>query len=64
MRFESRRGSIFWVTANEQGKPARSLSRSNVRRYLVTPGEPGAHAAFRVAGCSGIALGRASRRAA
>lgn len=61
-RLESRRGAIFWVTACA-GRP-RGLERLNVERYLVTPGGLRGGAAFTVAGCVGIPLGRGARRAA
>jgi hypothetical protein len=61
-RLDSRRGGIFWVTARP-GWP-RGLKRVNTERYLVTPAPAGGDAAFTVAGCTGVALGRAGRRAA
>lgn len=61
-RLESRRGAIFWVTARP-GTP-RGLERLNAERYLVSPGLVRGGAAFTVAGCVGVALGRVRRRAA
>ena len=60
-RLEGRRGAIFWVTASP-ARP-RALERGSAERYLVSPGHRDA-AAFTVAGCAGVALGRAGRRAA
>jgi uncharacterized protein (DUF58 family) len=61
-RLESRRGAIFWVT----GRPAppRGLELLQAERYLVAPGVARGGAAFTVAGCAGVALGRGRRRAA
>jgi len=64
LRLDSRRGALFWVSANARGQLPRDTGRSHAARYLVTPAEPGAGSSFRVAGCSGIALGRGGRRAA
>ena len=61
-RLESRRGAIFWVTA--RAAPPRALERLNAERYIVSPGLWRGGAAFTVAGCAGVALGRARRRAA
>jgi len=61
-RLASRGGAIFWVTARA-GLP-RGLKRVNSERYLVTPGPVRGDVAFTVAGCAGVALGRAGRRAA
>ena len=61
-RLDSRRGGIFWVTAR-RGWP-RGLKRVNTERYLVTPAPAGGDAVFTVAGCTGVALSRAGRRAA
>jgi hypothetical protein len=63
-RLDARRGSIYWVTANPDRRLPRTLERAYAQPYLVTPGEPGGRAAFRVAGCSGIPVGRGARRAA
>jgi len=60
-RLEARRGAVFWVTA--RAGPARVLERVHAERYLVRPGRDAA-AAFTVAGCAGVALGRGVRRAA
>jgi uncharacterized protein (DUF58 family) len=61
-RLEGRRGAIFWVTAS--ARRPRALERSSAERYLVSPhGWPGV-AAFTVARCTGVALGRGARRAA
>ena len=61
-RLEGRRGAVFWVTARH-GLP-RGLERVHAERYLVTPGTHRGDAAFKVAGCGGVALGRGARRAA
>jgi uncharacterized protein (DUF58 family) len=61
-RLEGRRGAIFWVTAR-QGLP-RALERVQAERYLVSPSVRRGDAAFTVAGCGGVALGRGARRAA
>jgi uncharacterized protein (DUF58 family) len=61
-RLESRRGAIFWVTA--QLGPPRGLDRVQADRYLVSPGVARGGAAFTVAGCAGVALGGGRRRAA
>jgi uncharacterized protein (DUF58 family) len=61
-RLESRRGAIFWVTGRV-GSP-RAFERLNAERYLVSPGLMRGNAAFTVAGCAGVALGRGRRRAA
>jgi uncharacterized protein (DUF58 family) len=61
-RLESRRGAIFWVTGRPG--PPRALERLNAERYLVSPGLMRGGAAFTVAGCAGVALGRGRRRAA
>jgi uncharacterized protein (DUF58 family) len=61
-RLEGRRGAIFWVTASP-GRP-RGLERASAERYLVSPGPRRGSVAFTVAGCAGVALGRAARRAA
>ncbi|HYH59033.1 MAG TPA: DUF58 domain-containing protein [Thermoleophilaceae bacterium] len=61
-RLESRRGAIFWVCARS-GTP-RGLERVRADRYLVSPAGARGAAAFRVAGCVGVALGRGIRRAA
>jgi hypothetical protein len=62
VRLDGRRGAIFWVTACP-GRP-RGLERVQAERYLVSPGGPRGGAAFTVAGCTGVALGRGARRAA
>jgi uncharacterized protein (DUF58 family) len=64
VRLESRRGGIFWVTANASGRPPRALARVQAARYLVSPAPGEGRAAFTVAGCTGVALGRSARRAA
>lgn len=64
VRLQSRRGAVYWVTASPVTRPPRALERLHAERYLVAPGEAGPRAAFRVAGCSGILLGRGQRRAA
>ena len=61
-RLESRRGVVFWVTARPG--PPRGLERLQAERYLVGPGVARGGAAFTVAGCAGMALGRGRRRAA
>jgi uncharacterized protein (DUF58 family) len=61
-RLESRRGAIFWVTG--RAGPPRAFERLNAERYLVSPGLMRGGAAFTVAGCAGVALGRGRRRAA
>jgi uncharacterized protein (DUF58 family) len=61
-RLESRQGAIFWVSASE--RVPRALERVRAERYLVSPGGVRGRAAFTVAGCTGVALGRAGRRAA
>ncbi len=61
-RLEGRRGAIFWVTASP-ARP-RALERASAERYLVSPGPRRGSVAFTVAGCAGVALGRAARRAA
>lgn len=61
-RLQARRGAIFWVTAR-QGSP-RALERAHAERYIVSPGIPRGDAAFTVAGCAGMPLGRGVRRAA
>ena len=61
-RLEARRGAVFWVTAR-QGPP-RALERIRAERYLVSPSGYRGEAAFTVAGCTGVALGRGARRAA
>ena len=61
-RLEARRGAIYWVTARP-GWP-RGLERAHADRYVVSPGARRGVAAFTVAGCAGIALGRRRRRAA
>jgi uncharacterized protein (DUF58 family) len=61
-RLEARRGAVFWVTAR-QGPP-RVLERIRAERYLVSPSGDRTEAAFTVAGCIGVALGRGARRAA
>ena len=64
VRLQSRRGAVFWVAATGRGRPPRMLDRLHGERYLVAPGEPGGRAAFTVAGCAGVRLGRGQRRAA
>jgi uncharacterized protein (DUF58 family) len=61
-RLAARRGAVFWVTARA-GLP-RGLERVHAHRYLVSPSVQPGEAAFTVAGCAGIALGRGARRAA
>jgi uncharacterized protein (DUF58 family) len=61
-RLQARRGAVFWVTARE-GTP-RALERIHAERYLVSPGVARGDAAFTVAGCAGMPLGRGVRRAA
>jgi uncharacterized protein (DUF58 family) len=61
-RLEARRGAIFWVTARTG--PPRGLDRLHAERYLVSPSVARGGAAFTVAGCAGVALGRGRRRAA
>ena len=61
-RLQARRGAVFWVTARE-GAP-RALERVHAERYLVSPGVSRGTAAFTVAGCAGMPLGRGVRRAA
>jgi len=61
-RLESRRGALFWVTA--RSGPPRAFERLNAERFLVSPGLMRGGAAFTVAGCVGVALGRGRRRAA
>ena len=62
LRAEARRGAIFWVAAAT--RPPKPLERAHTERYLVAPGAPRGRAAFTVAGCAGVALGRGARRAA
>ena len=61
-RLHGRRGAVFWVTAR-QGLP-RGLERVHAERYLVSPNVMRGEAAFTVAGCGAIPLGRGARRAA
>lgn len=61
-RLDGRRGAIFWVSASET--LPRALERVQAERYLVSPGGLRGRVAFTVAGCRGVALGRAARRAA
>jgi hypothetical protein len=61
-RLEARRGAIFWVSPSH-GLP-RALERIHAERYLVSPAGRRGRAVFTVAGCTGVALGRAARRAA
>lgn len=61
-RLEGRRGAIFWVSAS--ARLPRALERINAQRYLVGPAAPRGRAVFEVAGCTGVALGKAARRAA
>lgn len=61
-RLEARRGAIFWVSPS--ARLPRALERINAQRYLVSPAAPRGSAVFTVAGCTGVALGRAARRAA
>jgi len=57
-----RRGSVFWVTG---GDPARALALARGfgpgPHYVIASRAPGGPAAFRVAGCSARAVGRAGR---
>jgi uncharacterized protein (DUF58 family) len=64
VRLEARRGAIFWVAARPLPSAPRALQRIPVDRYVVTPGVSAVRAAFTVAGCAGVSLGRAARRAA
>jgi uncharacterized protein (DUF58 family) len=61
-RLGGRRGAIFWVSGSE--RLPRALERVQGERWLVTPGGMRGRAAFTVAGCAGVALGRSKRRAA
>jgi uncharacterized protein (DUF58 family) len=63
-RMHARRGAIFWVTARPLTQRPRALDRIQAECYLVTPGPAEARAAFTVAGCTGVPLGRARRSAA
>lgn len=55
-----RRGAVAWVAARPLREPPRVLTRTGSGTpILVVPGTvPGRRALFRVAGCSGYALGR------
>lgn len=64
VRLEARPGAIYWVAAAERARLPRSLERGHGERFLVTPAPFGERAAFRVAGCSGVAIRPGSRRAA
>jgi uncharacterized protein (DUF58 family) len=61
-RLEARRGAIFWVTAC--ARRPHGLDRVHADRYLVSPNNANGGAAFTVAGCAGVAIGRGKRRAA
>lgn len=61
-RLQGRRGAVYWVTAR-QGLP-RGLERIHAERYLVSPNVMRGDAAFTVAGCGAVPLGRGARRAA
>jgi hypothetical protein len=62
----SRRGAIFWVTAAAVPRAPRALDRVQAERFLVTPGAgaQAGRAAFTVAGCHGVQLGRRAGRSA
>lgn len=61
---QSRRGAIYWVTAAAGARPPRQLERLQAERYIVSPEAGEERAAFAVAGCRGVALGRGARIAA
>lgn len=61
-RLETRRGAIFWVSPS--ARRPRVLERVHAQRFLVSPEAARGRAAFTVAGCTGVALGPAARRAA
>ena len=64
LRAQSRRGAIYWVTAARLGGAPRAVARFHGECHLVLPGAPEGRASFMVAGCAGIPIGRAERRAA
>lgn len=56
--------AVFWVTAARRAGP-RALARATAaERYVVSPGDAPAGAAFSVAGCAGVRMKRVRARAA
>jgi uncharacterized protein (DUF58 family) len=57
----ARAGAVLWVAPTRGARLPAGLARAGGARYLVAPGDPArGRPAFAVAGCTGVALGRAS----